>query len=101
VCYLKPHKQDQEHARITVGGDRLDYSGEVATPTADITTFKILINSTLSTEDAEMMMDIKNYYLGTPLDRYEYMRMSLKLFPREIIEKYNLELMALDGWVYI
>jgi hypothetical protein len=56
-----------------VGGDRLDYSGDVATYTADITTFKILINSTLSTEDAVMMMmDIKNYYLGTPLPRFEY-----------------------------
>jgi hypothetical protein len=28
----------------------------MATSTADITTFKILINITLSTEDAEMMM---------------------------------------------
>jgi hypothetical protein len=46
---------------LTVGGDRLNYSGDVATSTADITTFKILINSTLSTEDAAMMMmDIKN-----------------------------------------
>jgi hypothetical protein len=54
-----------------VGGDRLDYSGNVETSTADITTFKILMNSTLSTNGAEMtMMDIKNYYLGTPLPRY-------------------------------
>jgi hypothetical protein len=46
-----------------MGGNRLDYSGDVATSTADITTFKILINSTLSTVDAGMMMmDIKNYY---------------------------------------
>jgi hypothetical protein len=45
-----------------------NYSGDVATSTADITTFNILINSTLSTEDATMMMmDIKNYYLGTAL----------------------------------
>jgi hypothetical protein len=45
-----------------VGGNRLDYSGDVATSTADITIFKILINSTLSTEDAVMMMmDINNY----------------------------------------
>jgi hypothetical protein len=53
-------------------GERLDYSGDVATSTADITTFKILIISTLYTEDATtMMMDIKNYYLGTPLPRFE------------------------------
>jgi hypothetical protein len=55
-----------------VGSDILNYSGDVATSTANITTFKILINSTLSTEDATMtMMDIKNYYLCTPLPRFE------------------------------
>jgi hypothetical protein len=39
-----------------IGGDILDYSGEVATSTTDITTFNFLINSTLSTKDSEMMM---------------------------------------------
>jgi hypothetical protein len=60
VCDYKPHKKEKECVRLTVGGDRLDYSGDVATSTADIKTFKILINSTLSTADAKMMMmDIK------------------------------------------
>jgi galactitol-specific phosphotransferase system IIB component len=49
VCDYKAHKKKRERARLTVGGNRLDYSGEVATSTADITIFKILINSTLST----------------------------------------------------
>jgi hypothetical protein len=72
VCDYKPHKKEKERVRLTVSGDRLDYSGDVATSTAEITTFKILINRTLSTEDAiMMMMDIKNYYLGTPLPRFE------------------------------
>jgi hypothetical protein len=85
VCDYKPHKKGKERVRLTMGGDRLDYSGDVATSTADITTFKIIINRTLSTEDAAtMMMDIKNYYLGTPL-----------------IQKYNLNALAVDGWVYI
>jgi hypothetical protein len=48
-----------------------------------------------------MMMDIKNYYLGTPLPRFEYMRMLLSRFPEEIIQKYNLKALAVDGWVYI
>jgi hypothetical protein len=48
-----------------------------------------------------MMMDIKNYYLGTPLPRFEYMKMSLSRFPDEIIQKYNLNALAIDGWVYI
>jgi hypothetical protein len=102
VCDYKPHKKEKECIRLTVGGDRLDYSGDVATSTADITTFKILINSTLSTKDAAMMMMvIKNYYLGTPLPRFEYMKMLLSHFPEEIVQKYNLNALAVDGWVYI
>jgi hypothetical protein len=102
VCDYKPHKKEKERVRLTVGGDRLDYSGDVATSTADITTFKILINSTLSIDDVTMMMmDIKNYYLGTPLPRFEYMKMLLSRFPEEIFQKYNLNAVAVDGWVYI
>jgi hypothetical protein len=102
VCDCKPHKKEKERVRLTVGGDRLDYSGDVATSTANITTFKILISSTLSTEDAAMiMMDIKNYYLGTPLPRFEFMKMLLSRFPEEIVQKYNLNALAVDSWVYI
>jgi hypothetical protein len=82
VCDYKPHKKEKECVRLTVGGDKLDYSGDVATSTADITTFKILTNRTLATDDAAMMMmDIKNYYLGTPLPRFEYMKMLFSRFP--------------------
>jgi hypothetical protein len=88
--------------RLTVGGDRLDYNGETATSTADITTFKILIISTLSTKDAKMMMmDIKNYYLGTPLPNYEYMHLPISILPEEIIEKYHLTRLAVYRWVYL
>jgi hypothetical protein len=103
VCDYKPHKKEKERVPLTVGGDILNYSGDVATLTADITTFKILINSTLSTEDAAIMMimDINNYYLGTPLPWFEYIRMLLSRFPKDIIQKYNLKALAVGGWVYI
>jgi hypothetical protein len=95
VCDYKPHKKENDFFR-------LDYSCYIATSTADITTLKILVNSNLSTEDAVMMMmDIKKYYLGTPLPRFEYMKMLLSRCPEEIIQKYNLNAMAVDGWVYI
>jgi hypothetical protein len=97
VCDYKPQKKEKERVRLTVGGDILDYSGNAATSTADITTFKILMNITLSTKDAAMMMmDIKNYYIGTPLPRFEYMKMLLSRFPEEIIQKYNLNDMAVE-----
>jgi hypothetical protein len=100
VCDYKPHKKEKERIRLTVGRDRLDYSGDVTISTADRTTFKILINSTLTTEEADMaMMDIKNFYLGTPLPQFESMKMLLSPFPDEIIQKYNLDALALDNWV--
>jgi hypothetical protein len=102
-CDYKPNKTEKERVRITVGGNRLDYTSEVATSTADITTFKIQISSTLSTEDAKMMimMDIKNYYLGKTLPRYEYMSFPLSIIPNEIITKYNSKAIAVGGWVYL
>jgi hypothetical protein len=58
----KSLKKEKERVRLSVGGNRLDYSGDMATSTADITTFKFLINSTLSIEYvAMMMMDIEKY----------------------------------------
>jgi hypothetical protein len=102
VCDFKPNKTEKHRVRLTVGGDRLDYSGDTATSTADITTFKFLINITLSTNAAKMMMmDIKHYYLGTPLPIYEYMRLPLTILPLDIIEKYDLKRLAVNGWVYL
>jgi hypothetical protein len=48
-----------------------------------------------------MMMGIKNYYMGTPLPRYEYMHMLLSIFTEEIVNKYNLKALFVDRWVYI
>jgi hypothetical protein len=102
VCDFKPNKTEKYRVSLAVRGDRLDYSGDTATSTADITTFKILINSTLSTNEAKMMMmDIKNYYTGTPLPTYEYMRLPLTILPHDIIEKYDLKRLAVNGWVYM
>jgi hypothetical protein len=48
-----------------------------------------------------MMMDIKSYFLGTPLPRYEYMKMLMSCFPEEIVDKYKLGAIAVDSWVHI
>jgi hypothetical protein len=48
----------EECVRLAVGGDRVNYSGDVATSAADSTTFKNRINSSLSTEDAVMINEL-------------------------------------------
>jgi len=62
---------------------------------------KLLWNSVLSTPGAEFAsFDLKDFYLGTKLKRPEYMRLPLKVILKEIIDAYNLEALAVDGWVY-
>jgi hypothetical protein len=48
-----------------------------------------------------IMMYRKNYYIGTPMPRFEYMKMLLSRFPEEIVQHYNLNALAVDGWVNI
>jgi hypothetical protein len=48
-----------------------------------------------------MMIDINNYYLVTPLPKYEYMGLSIPILPDEIIERYHLTRLAVYGWVYL
>ena len=63
---------------------------------------KILWNSVLSTADARYAtLDIANFYLGTPLDRYEYMKMPLSIFPQHIKEQYDLDNKAYQGHVWL
>ena len=57
-----------------------------------MTTFKILVNSTLSTPGAKWLdLDVKNYYLGTPMDNYKYMFIPINQIPQESIDNYNLQ----------
>ena len=98
----RPQKDDPNRVRITVGGNLIDYPYELTTRTADMVSAKIMWNSVISTPGAKFGgADIKNMYLETPLDRYEYMRMPLKLFPDDIVEHYNLKEKALNGYVYM
>jgi len=98
----QPQKEDPNCVRITIGGNLIDYPFERTTHTADMVSSKILWNSVISTKDARFAgADIKNMYLKTPLDRYEYMKMPLTLFPTDIIEYYKLMDKALGGYIYM
>jgi hypothetical protein len=102
VVDIKDHKEERERTRLTVGGDQNEYPGGKSTQTADLTTAKILINSVISTLGAKfLVIDINNFYLNTPLGRFEYMVISLSFLPQETIEKYDLIELSQDGKVYI
>jgi hypothetical protein len=85
-----------------MGGDQIEYPGDKSTRTAGLTTAKILINSVISTKGARLLViDIKNFYLNTPLGRLKYMVINLSSLPQEIIGEYGVLELAHDGRVYI
>jgi hypothetical protein len=48
-----------------------------------------------------MCLDVNNFYLGTPMESFEYMRIPIKLILKEVIDQYNLLALVSDGHVYI
>jgi hypothetical protein len=64
---------------------------------------KILLNSVISTKNAKFMsIDISNFYLNTPLPRYEYLKLKLADIPQEVIDQYDLTKKATsDEHVYV
>jgi hypothetical protein len=91
VAEERPLKAETRRIRFTVGGNRIDYPGKVSTPTADLTTVKLLINSVISTPGARFATaDISNFYLNNPMERYEYMRIPVGDIPDCIMHQYKL-----------
>ena len=49
-----------------------------------------------------MSIDIKNFYLATPMKQYEYIKLKLNTLPNEIIREYKVANIATpDGAVYV
>ncbi|KAL7425805.1 hypothetical protein ACHAXH_000792 [Discostella pseudostelligera] len=101
VCEVRPQKADPNRTRITIGGNRIAYPGDTGTKTGSLESVKLILNDTLSTPNAKFAcFDISNFYLGTPLDRPEYVRIKLSDIPQEFIDEYNLTEYEHNNWIY-
>jgi hypothetical protein len=103
TCLIRPKTIDEPNrTRLVAGGDRVHYPFDADTPTANLLTVKLLINSVISTPGTRFFtMDITNFYLNTPMVRYEYMRLKLADMPVDVIEHYKLlDVATPDGYVY-
>ena len=98
---VRPEKDEPYRCRITAGGDQLDYDGIVTTTVSTMESFKLLLNSTVSTKGAKMFTgDISNMYLESDLDEPEYVRFKVEAIPPRIMDYYNLWGLAHNGYVY-
>ena len=101
VVDYRPQKKDPNRVRITAGGNLIQYPGELTTRTADLRTSKIMWNSTISTRGARYMTaDAGNFYLATPMERKEYLRIPITLIPQEFMDMYKLHEKVKNGYVY-
>ncbi len=70
-----------------MGGNRINYPGDCGTPTVDMVTVKLHLNSVISTKGTRYCtIDLKDFYLMTPMTRPKYMRMKLKDLPTEFVK---------------
>ena len=86
---------------ITVGGNLLKDDQEVTVRTADLTTSKVMWNSTISTPCARFMSsDINGFYLETPLPK-KYTRMDMRDIPQAFRDLYGLDAMSKKEFIYM
>jgi hypothetical protein len=88
--------------RGTAGGNLLDVPYDVSARTASLDVVKLLLHSTVSDKKKWFTIDIKDFYLGTPLPetRYEYIRIERKKLPPDSIAAHNLEPLFYNDAVY-
>ena len=104
VCDYRPLKTEKHRVRMTIGGDKLEYTDETTSPTASLIETKLLINSVIS--DAKkgarfLTMDLKDHFLQTIMKDAEYMRIHKKYVTDEIQQEYDTDkFMCGDGFIY-
>ena len=84
ICNIRPQKSETHRVCLTAGGDKLDYPGDPSSPAVSLLNVKMHINGTISRAKNNakyMCIEIKNFYLGTPMNYLQYMRIHKKINP--------------------
>ena len=90
---------------MVVGGDKLEFPDDPASPASGLLETKLLLNSVIS--DAHkgarfLSADLKDHFLASPMEETEYMRIHSRYFLDDIRKQYNIkELTDEDGYVYV
>jgi hypothetical protein len=93
-----PEKDDPNQMRLTVGSNQIVCPFDVSTPMVEMMTVKMHLNSVISTKGAHYCtIDLKDFYLNTPMERPEYMQLKLSDLPHDFVDMYNLTKIAQDN----
>ncbi len=81
------NKKQKREGPQSQWGNLNNFPGDCGKPTADLLTVKLLLNSVISTSGTKLIrIDVKNFYLNTPMERYEYFQLKQEDIPDNIIE---------------
>ena len=96
-------KKTKTHKIILTAGENLiDYPGVVSTPTSDLTTMKIHVNSPISdVKSRYMCMDVKYFNINNQMDRDEYIMIQIVMKPQEFAYKYNIKEKLHNGYIFL
>jgi hypothetical protein len=102
VCEIREGKDDKNCNRITIGGNSIFYPGDAGTNTALLELIKLMLNSVISCKGAQLStIDIKHFYLDTPMVDPKYVRIKITGIPEEFILEYDLAGKEdQNGWIY-
>lgn len=95
----------QYRVRGTLGGDGINYPGQTSSPTADLAVVKLLLQAVVSdrrnkkTNTRFATLDLADFYLGSMLERKEYVKIHIKHIPADVIATYNLSEFIVDSHV--
>jgi hypothetical protein len=93
-----PEKDDPNQLRLTVGSNQIVCPFNVSTPTVEMMTVKMHLNSVISTKGAHYCtIDLKDFYLNTPMERPECMQLKLSNLPHNFVDMYGLTKIVQDN----
>ena len=106
VCDIRPLKSETHRVRLVVGGDKLPYAADSSSPAASLLETKLLINSVISdhnkTNAKFCTADLKDFFLATPMEKPEYMKLQFDILPDDIKLKYDLHnKVTPDNYIYV
>ena len=90
LCDHHSLKDEKWRIRLVVGGDKLPYELDSRSLATDLLEIKLLLNSVMIDANIGaqfLSMDLKDMFLQTPIHSLEFMKVAIKYFPQDFIEK--------------
>ena len=97
-----PRKYNPYHVRLTIGGDNINYPSNSGSPSATLLEAKFIFDRLISTPGSWFICaDIKDYFLCSHIERFEYIKIPFHWILEDICIQYNLfSLVEPDGYMY-